>query len=101
MAISSQTVDITPTSVYTSTGESIVSVIYLCNTGAGPLTFNVHLVPSGNVPDSTNLIYWAVNLTTSDTYVIDTEKLILDDGDFISVQASALGMVATVCYIGA
>ena len=108
MALTSSTIDKdTPTVIYTSTGDSIVSVIYLCNIGAAQ-TFNLHLIPSGGSALETNLIYSAVPVTASDTYVIDTEKLMLANGDKIAAKAGSFnysagvsGIIATVSYLGA
>lgn len=108
MSIISTTIDKdTPTVIYTSSGQSVVSVIYLCNIGAAQ-SFDLHLIPSGGSAQETNLVYSTVPITDSDTYVIDTEKLILGNGDKIAAKASSFnyvastsGIIATVCYMGA
>lgn len=106
MPLINTTLDTATTEIYSSIGDTGVSVIYFCNTG-GALTFNLYLVPSGGTALPTNLVYNNVQIAANDTYVMDTEKLILGDGDKIIAQASiafisgVCGVVATVCWIGA
>jgi hypothetical protein len=91
-----------PTTVYTSSGASVTSVIYVCNTGTAQ-TFDLHLVTSGGTADATNLIYSAVPLTAADTYVLDKEKIVLANGDFIAAKAGSFAstIIVTVSYMGA
>ncbi len=101
--------DTSLTTIYSSIGDSVVSVAYFCNIGTTQ-SFNVYLVPSTQVTpaDETNLIYKAVQVTASDTYVMDKEKLVLGNGDQIVAMAlsypymlASNGIIATVCYLGA
>lgn len=90
------------TTVYTSTGQSVTSVIYICNTGTAQ-AFDLHLVSSGGSANATNIIYKAVPVTANDTYVLDKEKIVLGNGDFIAARAASfdLTLIATVSYMGA
>ena len=100
MAIKSTTINTALQSVYTSTGTNAVVVAYFCNTSANPVQFSVHAVPNGDTADGNNIIYSNVNITSEDTYVIENEKLILDDGDSIHAVASEDDVViVTVCHI--
>lgn len=101
MTIRNTSLDVTPTVIYTSTNQTAVSVIYFCNHSIGPVTFSVHVVPVGQTPDVTNLIYYNVQLSPSDTYIVDSERLLMDDGDTIVAFASqATSVSATVSFIG-
>ena len=78
------------TRVFQATGQQIVSVMYLCNTSAGNVSVNVYCI---NSDDSTagsddNIIYSDLQIQANDTYVMSTEKLILDNGDELEVEAS-------------
>ena len=93
MAIQSTTLTGTPAAVYTSVGTNAVVVAYFCNTGLDPVQFTLYAVPAGGTADISNAIYYNVNLTDGDTYVIDTEKIILDDADSLWASATADGVV--------
>jgi hypothetical protein len=100
MAISNTTINTNLQAIYTSTGDSAVVTGYFCNISANPATFSVHVVPNGDSAGSSNIIYSNVNLTAEDTYVWDTEKLILGNGDSIWAVASDDGViVATICNV--
>lgn len=102
MAIQSTTLTGTPTAIYTSSGTNAVVVAYFCNTGTNPVQFTLYAIPAGGPPPSaSNAIYFHVTLTSNDTYVIDTEKIILDNGDSLWADATEDGVVvATVNNIG-
>lgn len=82
-------------------GTSAITVVYFCNISGSTLPVDVHVVPYGGTPDISNVIYKGIQLAPSDTYVLDTERLLLDNGDslvaFTTVNAS---IVATVSYTG-
>lgn len=100
MAIQSTTINTALQPIYTSVGTNAVVVAYFCNTSTNPVMFSVHAVANGNAPDNTNIIYSNVNITSEDTYVIENEKLILDDGDSIHAVASEDDViVVTVCNV--
>jgi hypothetical protein len=100
MAIKNTTLDMTPTAIYTSAAESAVTTVYLCNKTPGPVTFNVYIAPAGHAADETSLVYYGVQLSPTDTYVLDTERIILSDGDGVYASASVSNaVVATVSYV--
>lgn len=86
-----------PTNVFTASGQQAVTVIYLCNTIAANVSVSVSCINSDDSSSSgpDNRIYQHLLITSSDTYVISTEKLILDDGDFLEVEAN-VGDAVTV-----
>lgn len=83
MAITNTKINTGSTAVYTSSGDNAIVVAYFCNTSTNPVMFSVHAVPAGGAASGDNLIYANVNLTANDTYIMDTEKLILSDGDSV------------------
>lgn len=101
MAIQNEVLGTTLAPVYTSSGNSAVTAIYLCNTSGSTASFSMFAVPSGDVADpATNMIYSTVQIAPSDTYVIDTEKLILEDSDSLVALASSVGsIIATVSFL--
>ena len=91
---------VTPDTIYQSAGQTAVTTSYFCNKSMGIVTINIHLVPSGGLAQPENLIYWALEIASNDTYIMDTERLIFDSGDSIVAEASSPGsIVATVSYV--
>lgn len=90
MAIrSTRLLDTNPTQVFLAAGQQAITVMYICNTTSGTVNVNVNVI---NDDDSTasgidNRIYSDLQITANDTYVLSTEKLILDDGNEIEVTA--------------
>lgn len=100
MSLNNTLIDTTVKSIYTSVGNNAIVTAYFCNFGLNPVTFSVHAVPAGNTPEIVNLIYSNVNITSGDTYVWDSEKLILGDGDALWALASEDNVVAvTICDV--
>lgn len=95
MAIQNTTLTTSYSSVYTSTGDSATTVIYFCNTSSSPVKFDLCVVPSGGSPSASNQIYSEVEVAAKDTYIIDIEKLILEDGDSLRAKDDT-GSVTTV-----
>jgi hypothetical protein len=71
---------------YPGTSYAITS-IFFCNLSSDPTNLTIYLVPQGASPSSSNTIIKALPVSALDTFALDTEKVILDDGD--SVWAAA------------
>jgi len=85
----------TATTVFQASGQTAITVMYFCNHSAGPVNINVYAV---NNDDSTagsldNIIFSQLEITAGDTYIVSTEKLILDNGDEIEVEADVADAV--------
>lgn len=102
MAIANTVLSTLDGNIFVSSGNSAITAIYLCNSaGAGTVTINLYAVPSGGTLGVTTQIYQNLSLTQGDTYVIDSEKLILENGDYLAGNCSAnTSVVATVSSIG-
>lgn len=103
MAIrSTRLLDTNPTQVFLAAGQQAITVMYICNTTGGTISVNVNVI---NDDDSTgsgidNRIYSDLQINGNDTYVLSTEKLILDDGNEIEVTAdTADAITVTVSSI--
>ena len=85
------------TTIYTvpALTRAMVKDIDLCNTTAGALTVNVHLVPSGGAAGTGNALFYGVSIAANTTLQW-TGVQIMNAGDTIQVQGSALGITASV-----
>ena len=86
---------INPTTVFEAVGQQAITTIYLCNTTGTDVSVNVFAINSDDSVGAAfeNMIYNQILLTAGsgnigDTYVISTERLILDSGDLIDVEAN-------------
>jgi hypothetical protein len=101
MSLNSASLTTTVANIYASSGNSVMSVAYLCNYSASPVTVNVFAVISGGTASSSNIIYSNVVITAGDTLVIDKEKIVFGNGETLKANASANSAVtSTVSYTG-
>lgn len=102
MAITQTVLTTTASNVYVSSGNTVVSVMYFCNTDATSKTFNLYVVPSGTTTIGGNVqIYKDVQVAGADTFVVDMEKLVLANGDYLQANVSVDNAItATVSYVG-
>ena len=102
MSISNTSLTLAPANIYVSSGSTVVSVMYFCNTDSAARNLNVYLMPRGTlIADASVQIYKDVQIAAGDTLVVDMEKLVLGNGEMIVASASAnLAITATVSYTG-
>ena len=101
MAIARATAPLTtPAAVYTSSGTTAITAMYMCNYSGSTVTVTVHVVPDGGTADNTNIIYKDIDIISADTFLLDTERLVLDNNETVQVAASAGSAVAvTTSYL--
>ena len=100
MAISQATVGTSATTVYTSTNTTAITCMFFMNDNAASRTLDVHVVKSGGSAAVTNKIIKTITIDPADTYVINIEKLVLENGDTIQCVASAVSSVyATISSV--
>lgn len=99
MSIANTTLTTEATPVYTSTGSSATTAIYFHNINGSAQTFNLYVVPNGQTVGNVHQIYGDKSVASKDTYIIDMEKLLLDNGDSLYANASAnSAIVTTISY---
>lgn len=83
--------------VYESSGQQVVTSMYFCNTSTGnAAAIDVYLVNDSGVPAGVeNQLYKNLTIQPGNTYVMSTERLMLEDMNQIRV-ASNVGNVITV-----
>ena len=91
--------------IFQASENSAVTSIHLCDISSSDATVNIYLLPtdgSTTVPTENNKLYNGLTLKATDTYVIDTEKMILSNGDkiFIEFPDSTGQVIATISTIG-
>ena len=91
--------------VFEATESTAITTIHLCNLTAATATVNIYLLPedgSTTAPSENNKLYNELNINGKDSYIIDTEKMILVNGDKIYVEnVGSSGQVAvTISTIG-
>ena len=108
MAIQSAAIGTSNTDLYTSSGNTAVTCIWVCNTATynpldptnGLTYLDLHFVKQGQGVTNTNLIVNQLPVPAGETVTFDTEKIILDNGDRVVANTSApANLVATISVI--
>jgi hypothetical protein len=91
--------------VFAATADTAITTIHLCNISSADAVVDIYLLPndgSTTTPTENNKLYNTLTIQATDTYIIDTEKLILGNGDklYIVCPDSSAQFVATVSTIG-
>jgi hypothetical protein len=89
--------------IYTSSGNTVITWVSLCNYTAANITANLHVLQTGCTAANINMIACNVLITSGDTYQIYTgnEKLILSNTQALYAVANANALAATVSYTSA
>ena len=98
MAIQSTAIGTSNTTLYTSSGNTAVTCIWVCNTATydplNPTTgltyLDLHFVKTGDGITTTNLIVNQLPVPAGETVTFDTEKIILDNGDRVIASSAHL-----------
>jgi hypothetical protein len=100
MALTSNYISTTTSATYTSSGNTAVITFYISNYNTtANATFSVWAVRNGQNPSNINVLYSNVTVQKGDTYVADTERLMLDSGDALYAYASQANVMSmTVTY---
>jgi hypothetical protein len=100
MAITQSVLGTSASAIYTSTGQSVVQLLYFCNLSGSTKTVNLYVVPSGGSASNSTIVYYNYPIVSSDTLVVATEKIILSNGDALYANANASSSITTtVGYI--
>jgi len=98
MAITTQAVANSNTTIYTSTSNTAVTFLSLCNHTGASVTVDVNLVPSGDGVSDANIFLDALTISANDTYIIyqGGEKILFGNGDFVSVIADTASSITAI-----
>ena len=90
MSLQSTAITTTLADIYVSTGNTCVTTVYIANySTSSNVTFNLYAVANAGSASNTNKIYSNVTVFAGDTYIIDSERLLLDNGDMIKANCNA------------
>ena len=100
MSLNSALLTTTISNIFVSTGTTAVTTLYITNySTTSNVTFSLYAVTSGGSPSNTNKIYSNVFVTAGDTYIIDSERLILDNNESLRASTNANSICsATLSY---
>ena len=92
----------TGSAAFTASADTAVTVIYITNKTDGDGTVDVYITPNGASVSANYLVYSQLTIKARDTYIIDTEKTILETGAKIYIAApdSTAQFNATISTIG-
>lgn len=108
MAIQSTAIGATNTTIYTAADDVAISTMIFCNTSlinplqddADTTYLDIHLVKNGDVPSTINKIVNALEIPASETVFFDTERIVLETGDYIvAVSTSPAVLVCTISTV--
>lgn len=100
MTIQTYSVTTTIGNAFTSSGNTAITSLTLCNWGPSSVSANLYVVPNSASPDTTNIALANVVLTVADTLqmYVAAEKVLLGPGDRICVKANANTVTAVTSY---
>ena len=92
----------TGTEAFAASADTAVTAMYITNKSSTAGNVDIYVVPSGDTVGENFKIYNNLQIPAEDTYVIDSEKLILENGDKIYIAApdSSGQFNATISAIG-
>ena len=92
----------TGSAAFTAGADTAVTVIYITNKTDNDGTVDVYVTPNGVSVSANHLVYSQLTIKARDTYIIDTEKMILENGAkvYIAAPDSAAQFNATISTIG-
>jgi hypothetical protein len=76
------------TAIYTAPNDAAITTIIFCNTDSNIFDyFTVYAVPNGSVVGPSTTILFEIPIAPTETFTMDTEKLILSTGDALYAQS--------------
>lgn len=99
MALAQQQLSTSVDTVYTSTGSSVVTGLYLVNTSSSAVAVNIYFVPDSQSASLSTVVYYNRTIDSHDTLVLLSERVLLSSGDRIQASCSAdLSVTASLVY---
>ena len=92
------------TTIYTSSNTTAVTVMIFCNTATpdpanettNSVALELHVVKNGVAISSANAIVKGLVVPAGETIFFDTERLVLDDGDYVSGKLTSINGTGSI-----
>ena len=96
MALTNETLKDSAAVVFTcnNSGGTAITSIWLKNHSGSAVTVTIHACPAGEAETDENMLL-EVSVPANDSYILDTEKLILGDTDTIEMFAGTASVITT------
>jgi hypothetical protein len=100
MTIALAQVTNTANAIYTSSGNTAITSLTMCNWGANPTYANLYVVPNGDSASTLNIALANVLIPSSETaqLYMFAEKLLLGPNDSIRANVSNVTVTAITSY---
>lgn len=100
MSITNNLINTSSTNLYISAGNSAITTIYFCNSSINDRIIQVYVVDSGGSATIQTKIYHDLVIPAGDTFILDTERLLLGAGDSVVASCDSSAVVsATISYM--
>lgn len=100
MAIQNTSVNNIATLIFLANGQQAVTTMLFCNVSTQTTTLSVFAVPYGSNAGMTTQIINEVIIPPTETFVMDSERLVLENLDAIYAQAGApYSITATISSV--
>ena len=94
--IQNKVINVADTTVFEAQKQSALTTVIFCNTGTKTDTLTVYIVKDKDTPSNNNITLTNLLSVADDTFVLDTERLILEAGDSLIAKSINGTTVATV-----
>lgn len=89
MALSQQRLNTDGITVYTSSGSTAITTIFVTNVSASTVTVTLHLYESGGSASDTTAIWKDISISGKDTFSMNNERIIMGNGDVLAGTSGA------------
>ena len=86
----------TPTTIYSSVGDSAITTIFFCNTDASDRIITVWIVPNGDTLGDEHMIMKELTINATDTFAFGSERILMGASDTIQAIADTINKVSVV-----
>lgn len=99
MALSQQRLNSDGITVYTSSGNTAITTIFVTNVTTSATTVTLHLYSSGGTASDTTAIWKDISVAGKDTFSMNNERIIMGNGDVLAGTSTTNGAInVTLSY---
>jgi hypothetical protein len=100
MITNHQISNLTISQIFSSTSQSAITTAIFCNVSTSTAALDVYIVPfPQNASSLVNQVIKGVIIPPAETFVLDTERFILEDKDAIYAQVDAGIVISTISSV--